>query len=366
MPILSIVSSDDHIDLRVALPEIFERYLAKEGRERGPRIVDTDDGSYWVIDDRRIASYVRDPSAVSRSAITRAGLSDDGYRTITPARRLADMDLDGIAACAVYGAPGLPIDDPSVAGLCLRAYNDWAADFNAESLGRVSILANLPVHDVAAALAELRHAVNTGHRGVIFPVFETSVPVFDPQWEPLWAAVDEAGLPLSFHIGGGTKSIELVRGSWQYGGFTAVAPMQLDEPMTSMIFCGALERHPGIRLVLAESGLGWLPYLLERMDLEHVTHGATANDYRLEAKPSEVFARQVYATFEEDAVGVSLIPQIGADNVMWASDYPHQDSTFPHSREAVDRMFAATDPAIKRKITAENAARLYHFPVPEP
>jgi len=86
-------------------------------------------------------------------------------------------------------------------------------------------------------------------------------------------------------------------------------------------------------------------------------------DYRIQSKPSAQFAQQVFATFEVDHIGVRLIPEIGADRVMWASDYPHGETTWPHSLRAIDEMFAALDPASKAKIVSENAANLYRIPI---
>ena len=124
---------------------------------------------------------------------------------------------------------------------------------------------------------------------------------------------------------------------------------------------GALERHPGLRLVLAESGIGWIPYFLGRLDQAAAKHAGRAQDYRLRAKPSELFRCQVWATFEEEPLGRDVIPRIGAGNCMWASDYPHPDSTFPNSRAAIDEAFAGLDAATVRKVTAENCAALYGF-----
>ena len=354
-----ILSADDHIDLRALLPSLLERYLPARYRQDGPRVRETAQGPVWVVGDEAIAAHTG--GRVIASAITRAGLADDGMRTVIPERRLAVMDADGLRTSVIYGAPGLPIRDAALRGACIAAYNDWARDFNAASPERLCVLANLPSHAVDAAVAELKRVAMAGHRGVIFSVFEAGVPVHDPAWDALWAAAAEAGMPVSFHIGGGTKSIDLVRGSWRYGAFTAVAPMQLDEPLAGMLFSGALERHPGLRLVLAESGLGWLPYLLERMDMEHRVHGPKATDYCLRGEPSAIFRRQVFATFEDDPVGVAMIPRIGADNVMWASDYPHQDSTFPHSRKAIGEMFRGAEESLRRKVVGETAARLYGF-----
>jgi predicted TIM-barrel fold metal-dependent hydrolase len=128
-----------------------------------------------------------------------------------------------------------------------------------------------------------------------------------------------------------------------------------------MIFSGVLERHPGLRLVLAESGIGWLPYFVRRLDQTAEKHVQNAQDYKLRAKPSEIFHRQVFATFEEEPLGPSLLPLLGPDNFMWASDYPHPDSTFPRSRDAIAEAFAGLDPSFVEKVTATNCARLYRF-----
>src|SRR5205823_11018814 len=160
-------------------------------------------------------------------------------------------------------------------------------------------------------------------------------------------------LPGSFHIGRGTSQVRVAPRSWELAAFSAVGPMQLDEPLAMMTYSGVLERHPKLRLVLAESGIGWLPYFVHRMDAAADKHVPKAQDYRLRARPSELFRRQVYATFEEEPLGPELLPLLGPDNFMWASDYPHPDSTFPHSREAIARAFAGLDATFVEQVRSE-------------
>ena len=144
----------------------------------------------------------------------------------------------------------------------------------------------------------------------------------------------------------------------------AVIPMQLDEMLAGMIFSGILEQRPNVKLVLGEGGLGWVPYVIERLDHEHHKYYEQVKDHRLSMLPSEIFARQVYLTYEDEQIGVELIPRIGVENVMWASDYPHGDSTWPHSRKALAESPLATHgPDVLRKVTCETAARVYGFPV---
>ncbi len=128
-----------------------------------------------------------------------------------------------------------------------------------------------------------------------------------------------------------------------------------------MMFSGALERHPGLTLVLAESGVGWLPYFLARMDMEWRSLRDKI-DYATSIPPSELFRRQVMVTFEEEPLAAQLVPLVGADSCMWASDYPHTDSTFPDSLRAIEETFGTLPVEDRRKITAINCARLYRFP----
>ena len=355
-----LYSCDDHLDLWTLPRELWQARLPERLRERGPRVKDEGEQSWWLCDGAVMGPSVG-PRLSQYNAIRRAGIEDDGFRASTPALRLQDMDRDGIWASVIYGPSilGLPIRDPELKAACLRAYNDWTAEFNAHDRARLSALPWLPVNGPSEAAAELARAAALGHRGAIVSPFEFSVG--DPAWDPLWSAAEETGLPLSFHIGGGLTATKPVVGSWQMAAFSACAPLQLDEALAAMIYSGALERHPKLRLVLAESGIGWVPYFVGRLDQAAEKHCGRAQDYKLKAKPSDIFRRQVWATFEEEPLGPKLIPLLGPDNFMWASDYPHPDSTFPNSRHAIAEAFAGLDGGIVRKVTAENCARLYGF-----
>ena len=223
------------------------------------------------------------------------------------------------------------------------------------------MLGFLPSDSPAAAAAELERCAALGHRGAIIDVFE--IDLADGAWDRLWAAAEQTGLPISFHLKGGTWSPRLryQRGKWQSAAFASVLPLQLDEPLAIMTFSGALERHPGLKLVLAEAGVGWLPYFIQRMDQEWEALREQL-DYATESPPSELFRRQVTVTFEEEALGAQLIPLVGADSCMWASDYPHTDSTFPNSRDAIEEALGSLSAEDRRKVTATNCARLYGFP----
>jgi predicted TIM-barrel fold metal-dependent hydrolase len=362
-----ICSCDDHLDLSAVPPELWRSRLPQSLAERGPHVATRDGNAVWVCEDRvigRSGNAGVSAAAKQLSAIGRAGIDDDGYRAGTPKLRLEDMDRDGLWVSVIYGplALGLPINDPALQNACFAAWNDWAVEeFNAVAPDRLGVLAFLPGHSPEAAAAELERGAARGHRGAIVGVFD--IDVGDPAWDRLWAVADDTGLPISFHIKGGTSSKLSYRiGKWQSAAFATLLPLQLDEPLATMVFCGALERHPGLKLVLAESGIGWLPYYLARMDDEWRALRDKL-DYAPSTPPSDLFRRQVYATFEEDALAAPLIPRLGADSCMWASDYPHTDSTFPDSRHAIEEVLGALPAADRRKITATNCARLYGFDV---
>jgi predicted TIM-barrel fold metal-dependent hydrolase len=364
-PATALYSCDDHLDLRAVPPDLWTTRLPNRLRKSGPQVVDRDGQRVWVCDGRVLGQSGRPANstvAKSLTAIGRAGIEDDGYRAGNPKLRLEDMDLDGLWASVIYGplALGFPISDPELQSECYATWNNWAVEeFNAAAPDRLCVLAFLPSHSPDAAATELERCAAQGHRGAILSVFDTDLG--DPAWDRLWAAAEHTGLPISFHIKGGSWSgLSYRLGKWQSAAFASIMPLQLDEPLATMIFSGALERHPGLTLVLAESGLGWLPYFLKRMDLEWLALKDNL-DYAPAISPSDLFHRHVMAAFEEDELAPQVVPMIGADSCMWASDYPHTDSTFPYSREAIDEMFATLPEDDRRKITATNCARLYKF-----
>jgi predicted TIM-barrel fold metal-dependent hydrolase len=350
-----IVSADDHMDIHVLPPDLYQERLPHELRERGPRVVETDDGPFWEIDGQRVS-----PSGRKQAGYIRADAH--GYRPGTPETRLEDMDRDGIQTHVIYSptTTQMRIEEPGLRAACQRAYNDWAGEFNAADPNRLVCLADIPSHDPAAARDEILRAAKMGHRGAIVHQFHGEQPIFEDIWHPFWDAVEETRLPVSIHLGPGMHSLKPQLGSWRMPAFVAVVPMQLDEVLSGMVFSGILEQRPNVRLVMGEAGLGWIPYVVERLDHELVKYWDTIKDHRLEMKPSEIFARQIFVTYEDEKIGVELIPHIGVDNVMWASDYPHGDSTWPESRKAIeDSPIASLGDEAMRKIIADNCAKLY-------
>jgi predicted TIM-barrel fold metal-dependent hydrolase len=222
-----------------------------------------------------------------------------------------------------------------------------------------SALPFLSSHSPEAAVGELERVAGIGHRGAIIDVFDFDAG--DPAWDRLWAAAEQTGLPLSFHIkAGASPRLSHQVGKWQSAAFATILPLQLDEALAIMVFSGALERRPVLTLVLAEAGVGWLPYFLSRMDMEWVNLRDKIDDAPATA-PSELFKRKVMATFEEEALAYQYIPHLGADSCMWAADFPHTDSTFPESRCSIQETLGGLPDEDRRKITALNCAKLYGF-----
>ena len=353
-----LYSCDDHIDLWALPPDLWTARLPAARRDDGPRVVDRDGLPTWVVDDR-VLGVSGQPTSGANSALARAGLGSEWQRPATPELRLADMERDGLHSSVIYGPSvlGLPIDDPDLKADCWRVWNDWAAEFNAYAPDRLAVLPVLPTHSPQAAAAELERVAGAGHRGALVYCFEFECG--DPEWDRLWAVAEDTGLPISFHIGGGLDVP--APDSWQAMSFATLVTMQLARPLSAMVFSGALERHPGLRLVLAEAGLGWVPYVVNRMDVAARNRKGTVRGYQLTAAPSETFRRQVFITFEEERGGGTFVELVGAERCMWASDYPHADSTFPESRAAIEESFGLLSEDDCRRITADNCRSLYGF-----
>ena len=355
-----LISADDHMDIYVLPKDIWESRLPDAYRDKGPRVVETDDGPHWQTEGRVFSPY-------GRKAKGFISANDFGFRPSQPEQRLEDMDRDGVYSHVIYSptTTALQIQDPELKAECLKAYNDWAAEFNQFDRNRLIALPDIPSADPGDATAELERCIDLGHRGAIISGVAGAIakgvePVFAESWHRFWDLAEKHRVPMHVHLGGGLHSLQPKPGSWSFPAMVAVAPIQLDEILCGMIFSGILEQRPNVKFVLGEAGLGWLPYVLERMDHEHEKYADKTADHKLSMLPSEIFRRQVLVTYEDEEFGVECIPRIGVDNVMWASDYPHGDSTWPESRKAIDQspLQSLGEEAV-RKITYENAARVY-------
>ena len=202
-----------------------------------------------------------------------------------------------------------------------------------------------------------------GVRGLEISRRHDMAPLWDPWWNPVWNAVAATGLPVHFHtIGSGnrpdiSKLAPKVQLAARAAGITNFQ-MVMSDVLLSMIFCGVLERHPGFKIIIGEAGIGWIPYMLNRMDAEWEDQ---FKELDLKMPPSEYWHRQCYATYQTDPVGTKLVDDIGEDNIMWGSDFPHPDGIWPDSQEYIRRELGHLPAATRHKIVCDNAAKLYRF-----
>ena len=188
-------------------------------------------------------------------------------------------------------------------------------------------------------------------------------PLFDPSWEPLWALAEESRLPVHYHTIGPRVDYD----------FEALAPLQrrqafavhitgfqlaMSKILMELLYGGVLESHPQRKVVIGERGIGWIPYILDHMDLEWEDQ---FKDLTLSMRPSEYWRRQCYATYQSDPIGLRLLDILGEENIMWGSDFPHPDGVWPDSREFIDREFEQISDEVRQKIVCDNAANLYRL-----
>jgi len=283
-----------------------------------------------------------------------------------PAERTKDMDLDGVEVDVIYTTLGFRqfwLTDAGLQRACFRVYNDWLADYCAYAPKRLAGLALISLYDVAEGVKELGRCAKRGLKGaLIWASPPESRPYSSPDYDPFWAAAQELEMPISLHsiTGMGAESRLAIKTPLDRYVRSAVLCHEVQRTLVVLIFSGVLERFPYLKFVSAENEVGWLPFFLQKLD-------QAQEEYRylyptpLKLTPSEYFRRQIFATFIDDRVGVASREFIGMENIMWSSDYPHTVSTWPHSREVVERDFKGVPENEKRQIVRENAARLYNL-----
>jgi predicted TIM-barrel fold metal-dependent hydrolase len=286
-----------------------------------------------------------------------------------PLERLKDMDLDGVEAEVLYSdihagqaLYGLPSDARLEA---FRAFNDAALAFASHAPKRLLPVYLLPVVEVEQAIAELQRLAAQGARALMIPLYPTDAGLpayYDRSYDRLWSAIQETGIAISQHVGGNEYLFAVMERdpTPAKGIFQTIPPLHMCEPITSWIVSGTLERFPGLKIVFVETGLGWLPFMLDRLDGMCQRHGWLQVGM-LKEKPSFYWHRQLAFTFEEDEFGVAHRHRLGVDNLMWATDYPHPDSTWPHSQQVIETHFRDVPVDEARRIIGGNAARIYRL-----
>lgn len=372
-----MVSADSHL---IEPPDLYAPMRAEFG-DRAPVVRRGDDGNdWWWVDGQRTNSFAGGSQAGRRfedaDSLVLADAIENVRREVwTPERYVADNLTDGVAASVLYPTQQLQHyavrNSPLVSATC-RVYNDWAAEFCATEPHRLIGLACLNVDDPAEAAAELERGVARGLRGGFVPVGLPHRRTYaDRAFDVLWSAAEALDVPLSLHIG--TYRADPAREK-----AVVIAGAQLDTPkpvqtafatadvfvrhaIADLIFSGALERHPTLRVVSAEHEIGWFSHFVERMDHTYTQRATKGHRFANGARPSDFARAQVFVQFCEDPLVGGVIARQGADNVLWGGDYPHSEGTFPHSRALVDRLLVTCTPEQRRLVLVDNAARLYRI-----
>ncbi len=268
------------------------------------------------------------------------------------------------------GQTFLEASDRDLALLCVRAYNDWMVEeWCGSSNGRLVPLCIVPLWDASLAAAEVERNAARGARAVCFseiPAYLGLPSIHSGEWDPFFAACEATGTVLCLHIGSGTKMPQTSADA-PLGVTITIGFGNCMNSLADWLFSGKLAQFPGLRLLYAESQIGWIPYLLERADDVWKQHRAwVATGGEIDEPPSTYYYRQVYGCFFRDYHGMASLDACGVDNVMFEVDYPHSDSTWPDSRAVAAETMAGLSPDVVHKLVRGNAIRVFGLDLPEP
>jgi predicted TIM-barrel fold metal-dependent hydrolase len=340
-------------------------YIEEPGTE-GPPV------AWWFYEDHRysvkrlIAAAGYPADEISMQGVTFDQMRPGCWR---PKDRLADMDINGIEAQMCFpnyprfcGQLFLRGKDKELALLCVKAYNDWMVEEWADdSGGRLIPLCLIPLWDADLAADEVRRNAARGVRAVCFselPPFLGLPSIYSGHWDPFFAACDETNTVVACHIGSGTKTPQTSQDAPDAVAGTIIFGNSVGS-MSDFLYSGVFRRYPNLKLLYAEAQIGWIPYLLERIDDVWETHRGWSDSQRYtKEKPSSVYWDHVYSTFFKDSVGVGMLDLVGEDNVIFESDYPHQDGTWPYTRHEAAKQFGHLEPKVIEKLARGNAIRL--------
>jgi predicted TIM-barrel fold metal-dependent hydrolase len=271
--------------------------------------------------------------------------------------RLVDLDQEGIWAEVLYSSIGLwssLIEDPQLVREACRAHNEWlVAEIQGAAPDRLVAAALMPMLQVDDAVAELRHAAEIGLKLISLPTGNPpgTEDYNHDSWEPLWAAAEEAGMVVGFHIG--TESADQITAFRGPGGAVlnyVETTFGGQRAAMKMVTSGALDRHPGLKVLVSEGGATWVPFIGDRMNEGYRQHGAFVRP-KLSRLPKEILYGQVYASFQHDESAPAALWAMGYRNVMWGSDYPHLEGTFGHTQKTLHELFDDVAPEVRERIT---------------
>jgi predicted TIM-barrel fold metal-dependent hydrolase len=384
-PRYTIIDADTHV---TEPRDVWTARLPAKWKDRAPRVEwDAESGDEaWFMDGQKITS-------VGMTAI--AGWPEPypahppRYEDAHPgsydaAARLRYMDGLGVWAQVLYPNVGgfgsqvfARVDDAELKLALVRAYNDFLIDWASTDRRRLIPIMATPFWDVDATVREIERCARLGHRGVLFtgePQVHGLPLLATRHWDPLWAAAQDAGLSISFHIGSADFGDEFKGERAEIEGFAATSArggarlfLQNGAHILDLLFSGILPRFPRLQFVSVESGAGWLPFVLQAADYQFEVCDVAKQRPEFELRPSEYFRRQVHAcVWFENVASDYLLERVGVDNLMFETDFPHPTSIFaPDVHPTIERGMGKLVPEQRRRILFDNAARLYGIERPD-
>lgn len=374
-----IVSVDDHL---IEPPDLFEGRMPSDLVERAPRIVEFEDGRQaWVYEENLYPN-------VGLNAV--AGRPRDEW-SMEPARfdemrrgcfdiheRIKDMDAGGIWSSVCFpsliagfcGAVFSNSKDPDLGLACVRAWNDWHLDVWAGTYpGRIIPLQLTWLKDAEIAADEVRRNAERGFKAVSFAELPSKLnlpSLHSRYWDPFLAACEETGTVLCLHTGSSGWA-PLPSPDPPFELYPTLFPASSLVAATDWLWSRVCLRFPGLRIAMSEGGIGWVAMLADRADyvLDHSASGSESRSWRGDLRPSEILARNFwFCTIDDPSSVDAVIDRMGPDHIMVESDYPHADSTWPSSYDAVKANFGHLSDEIIRKVTYRNACDLFAVDAP--
>ena len=373
MPSYRIISSDNHVFEPVNL---WTSRAESKFKDRVPYVESLEEGDWWFCDGRKVLDLSPGTQVGLRfeepDKLTREHRIDEvrpgGY---IPEEHVKDMDIDGIDVSIVYPTVGLLlytcVPDSELLSSTFRVYNDWVGEFCSAVPKRLKGIAMLNLDDVPEGVKELERCAKMGFVGAMIPVHPPEERSYDkPEYDPLWAAAQDLGIPLSLHIDSNRPSSgqQFFDRALATSASIANADHWVRMSLANIIFSGAFERYPKLQVGSVEQELSWVPHFLDRIDYTYTQRvQSVSQEYRFKegALPSDFYRNNVFLGFQEDALGIRLRDIIGVDNLLWGGDYPHVESTFPRSREIIEEILADCTEEERTKIASGNSIRVYRL-----
>jgi predicted TIM-barrel fold metal-dependent hydrolase len=375
---LALIDADAHVN---PPPTFWDDYLPARFAGRGPRIEEggPDETHDWVVFEgaRKPLNLMSSVAGQGRNFRPVGRKSEVLSGSWEPAARLGDMDRDGVSTAALYGGGPLGTADNELYVASFSAYNRWLADFCRHDPDRLVGVAYLPMQDIDQSVEMLKDAARRGLRAVNIPAFPQSktgsnaggfaaqvlaltgdpdgpLQYDDREFDRFWTACVDHDMAVTIHLGA-----RMARpGMNRFLPNLVMSKVCMAEPIAIMIFGGVFDRFPTLRYGAIESAVGWMSWMAEYMD--SIYHNQRHwLQLALEHEPSHYMDRNVWGSFIRDPVGVKNRNLPGGRNIMWSTDYPHSETTWPDSLEILERQFAGVPAAERRPILRDNALRFY-------